>query len=314
MSVILFLLLTAVSAAACTVLVRIVRARSKRLLLDATHGAACGTLGDIGITAITSGVGSEAQIRNLLSVEYARYEVVVVLDARRHPGQFAAIVSNFCMIRVEHAPSGELPDRDVRSVRRSRKRCFRRLVLVDRAEDVPENDFDAAAAVASYDYLLPVREGQYLLGDTVERLVVELGEHPAGQVGLVRSWLGVPAMLLAREAVVAAGGFEGRPAQCVPREGRITLWEPLCDAPGRPRRAWRGARGAAGVLLAGGIAAAAVAGWWCTTALLLTAAVVWVAAACARQVLAERVGPPGSSLPLWRARRGKLRVKNFTIS
>lgn len=303
MSVILLLLSLCVSVGACVLLLRIVRARNRRLLMVRAHGASCGALGEIGISVLASGVDDEGQIENLLSAEYARYEVVVVLDARRHPAQFAALVSRFCMIRVEHVPSGELPVGGVRSVGRSRKRCFRRLVLIDRAEDTPEGDFDAATGVASYDYLLPVREGQYLLPDAVERLVAELGQYPAGRIGLIRSWLGVPAVLLARDAVIAAGGFQRRPARRMPRRMRKTLWEPLCHTPRPPRAADRRVQVVAGLLLAGGIAAAAVAGWWSLAALLLTGAVVWAAAACAEQALADIAGPSAGSLFVWRRRK-----------
>jgi len=135
------------------------------------------------------------------------------------------------MIRVEWVCSGELEVSGVRALGRSRRRCFRRLVLVDRARDSEAGDFDAAASVATYDYLLPVRAGCFLLPGSVERLVAELGEGRPGSLDLIRSPLGEPAALLSREAVVAAGGFGMRPLRGIPRCRRRMLWEPLLAAP-----------------------------------------------------------------------------------
>ena len=128
----------------------------------------------------------------------------MVLDARRHAAEFAALTARYRMIRVEWVCSGELEVSGVRALGRSRRRCFRRLVLVDRARDSEAGDFDAAASVATYDYLLPVRAGCFLLPGSVERLVAELGEGRPGSLDLIRSPLGEPAALLSREAVVAA--------------------------------------------------------------------------------------------------------------
>ena len=69
----------------------------------------------------------------------------MVLDSLRYPVEFAAFTARYRMIRVEYALSEELPVTGVRALGRSRKRRFRRLVLVDRAQDTPAGDFDAAA-------------------------------------------------------------------------------------------------------------------------------------------------------------------------
>lgn len=299
MKLILLLLLLAVAVCACTLLFFVMRARDRRLLLNALRPAYSDAPGTIGISVLCSGVTDPAQVENLLSSEYARYEVVVVLDARCQPMEFAELVTRYRMIRVEWVNAGELKVEGVRALGRSRKRRFRRLVLVDRASDGAAGDFDTAASVATYDYLLPVREGQYLLPGAVERLVAELGGEPSGTLDLVRSRLCVPAMLLSREAVVAAGGFANRPQRSIPRGRRRTLWEPLLTAPGEvfiPVRL----RAAAAVLLAAGVAAAVAAGWWTTAAVLVTFALVWSAAACISRLAAEMAPAASGGLQVWR--------------
>ena len=225
MKPILLLLFAATAACVGALLPLISRARSKRLLLNAVRRASSDAPDGIGISVLCSGVTDAAQIENLLSPEYSRYEVIVVLDARRHAAEFAALTARYHMIRVEWVCSGELEVSGVRALGRSRRRCFRRLVLVDRAQDSEAGDFDAAASVATYDYLLPVRAGCFLLPGSVERLVAELGEGRPGSLDLIRSPLGEPAALLSREAVVAAGGFGMRPLRGIPRCRRRMLSE-----------------------------------------------------------------------------------------
>ena len=196
MLIVLLLLLAAVAAAALALLWLVVRGHNKRLLLAGSHAVASDTPGGIGISVLCSGVHAQEQVENLLSAEYAHYEVIVVLDSLRYPVEFAAFTARYRMIRVEYALSEELPVTGVRALGRSRRRCFRRLVLVDRARDSEAGDFDAAASVATYDYLLPVRAGCFLLPGSVERLVAELGEGRPGSLDLIRSPLGEPAALL----------------------------------------------------------------------------------------------------------------------
>ena len=211
MKLALLLFFAAAAVCACTLLLLILRARERRLLAAAARAAYSDAPDGIGISVLCSGVTDPAQLENLLSSEYSRYEVVAVFDSRRQTAEFRALAARYRMIRVEWAPTGELEVAGVRALGRSRKRCFRRLVLVDRAFDGAAVDFDAAAAVATYDDLLPVGAGQYLVPGAVERLVAELGSEPPGTLDLVRSHLGEPAVLLSREALIAAGGFGMRP-------------------------------------------------------------------------------------------------------
>ncbi|WP_290541427.1 hypothetical protein [Alistipes sp.] len=308
----LLLLLLFSLTAACTVVLlsAISRARNKRLLLNAVRRASSDAPDAIGISVLCSGVTDAAQLENLLSPEYAHYEVIVVLDAQRHSADFAALVARYRMIRVEWACLGELDVSGVRALGRSRRRCFRRLVLVDRAWDSAAGDFDAAAAVATYDYLLPVRAGSFLLPGSVERLVACLGEGRSGSLDLIRSPLGEPAVLLRREAVVVAGGFGMHPMRGIPRSRRRMLWEPLLAAPRSGARLsdalqagarMSGAlRGLAAVSLAAAFAAAAAVGWWTSAAALATLALVWAGGECAARLAGGAVFPPSGGLTAWR--------------
>lgn len=224
----------------------------------------------------------------------------MVLDARRHAAEFAALTARYRMIRVEWVCSGELEVSGVRALGRSRRRCFRRLVLVDRARDSEAGDFDAAASVATYDYLLPVRAGCFLLPGSVERLVAELGEGRPGSLDLIRSPLGEPAALLSREAVVAAGGFGMRPLRGIPRCRRRMLWEPLLAAPRSGVRMPGRLRGLAAASLAAAFAAATAAGWWTSAAALATLALVWAGGECAARLAGGTAFSALGGLTAWR--------------
>ena len=100
MKPILLLLFAATAACVGALLPLISRARSKRLLLNAVRRASSDAPDGIGISVLCSGVTDAAQIENLLSPEYSRYEVIVVLDARRHAAEFAALTARYRMIRV----------------------------------------------------------------------------------------------------------------------------------------------------------------------------------------------------------------------
>ncbi len=289
MKLLLLLLFAAAAVCACTLLLLILRARERRLLAAAARAAYSDAPDGIGISVLCSGVTSPAQLENLLSSEYSRYEVVAVLDSRRQVAEFRALAARYRMIRVEWVSTGELEVTGVRALGRSRKRCFRRLVLVDRVFDGAAGDLDAAAAVATYDYLLPVGAGQYLLPGAVERLVAELGSEPPGTLDLVRSRLGEPAALLSREALVAAGGFGMRPLRGIPRSRRRTLWEPLLTLPGSGWRVPRRWLFVPAALLAAAFGLSAAAGWWTAAAASVTAALVWTAAACASRAGAGRL-------------------------
>lgn len=307
MKTVLLVSLCAVVAAACAFVGAVLRGRNKRLLLGRMHGIGSSLSEEFGISVLCSGVGTPECIEALLKSEYTRFETIVVLDAAGAPEAFARLTARYRMIRVEWRGSQEFPEVVVRSLWRSRRRSCRRLVLVDRPqgpEFAPTDDWNAAAAVAAYDYLLPVDGHTCLLPDAVTRLVAELGEHPYGTVALVRSYVGAAVSLVAREAVSAAGGFGADWRRSIGRRNRIGLWEPLAYRTDRPNAAkrCRYTTWALGLLAVGGLAAAAMAaasGRWMFAAVLVTAATVAAAVLWARQTVMRIAG--GRCVSIWNA-------------
>ncbi len=276
MKILLLLLLAAVSAAALRALRLARRGRDARALFSLQRGLRGDAPGDVGLSLLCCGVGSADEVERLLAVDYPCCEVVVVVDSERRPELFAELMTRYRMFRIGYTCNGDLPAPGVRALARSRQRCFRRLLLVDRAESPAPEALDAAACVASYDYLLPLYAGERLRCDAVERLAAAVSEHPAGRVEAVRTRPDGRVVLVTREMLGAAGGFARLAWRHAARGRRLVLWEPIFEpqaggdglVPLRVRRLL-----AASLLLSAGFAVGMA--WWPAAALLLTALLVW---------------------------------------
>lgn len=276
--ILFIVMLVAIVAAVVWTLLKIVSGADKRLLLAEARGTLSDAPDVRGISVLCSGADGPGQVRNLLDVGYPHYEAVLVLDSVRCPQMFAEVQGQYRLIQVNYNPSGELPVNGVRGLYRSRKRCFRRLVLIDKAFTSQKDDFDAATGIAIYDYVLPLTAGVRLMPFCIGRLAAELSLEPVRAIGLMKSNVGVPLLLANRDAVVAAGGFGPRLMRDVPRNRQRTLYEPLLRNAGAVRRNRRRLHVLWIVLLVAAVAGTVSAGWWEVCAVLLTGAVVAAAA------------------------------------
>lgn len=235
----------------------------------------------IGVSVLCRAESPE-RVERLLSSEYARYEVVATVDGDREAVLFSELAARYRMIEVEWSPTGEIPAAGVRRVLRSRRRCFRRLVVVD-FRGTEDAAMDAAAEVASHDYLLPLPHGRQLLRGAVEQLVAEVASAPARAVKVVVCTARPRIRLVAREVVAAGGGFALRPWLGVPRTAWRRVATPLVVA--RPR-----SRIFIGLLCICALAAfllslaAAASARWLLSAILATTAVVALSAAYGAQL------------------------------
>lgn len=222
-------LVSAALLLACGVVLRCVsRARAARRLAERMRCAAADAPGGIGISVLCFGATDAAQVAALLAEEYACYEVIVALDRLRQPALYAELVARYGMIAVT-------PPAGVRELRRSCRRNFRRLVLLDRAEESAAGGSEAALCAASCDYVLPLHGATVLRPGAIRRLAMAVGERPAGRTALVRTRVGPAVRLFARETA-ADDGFGRRAQRRIGRACRVTLWEPLAErAPGRSR-------------------------------------------------------------------------------
>lgn len=203
------LLLTLLSVATLRQIILAERASRRQALLTNDVAGCCESLGFVGCSIICTGVSEMEQIEDLLSEEYDRYEVVVVLDSALQSEAFREIVAHFRMIRVNDTQTGELPSASIAALYRSRQRSFRRLIVVDRRASTPYDDLDAALSVASYDYLFPIGHNTRLCPRAIESVVIALAEPANSGVEMLHS-VTSESYVFQREAIIRRGGFSPR--------------------------------------------------------------------------------------------------------
>lgn len=166
-------------------------------LCDAGDGAGCSLL--------VRHLRSEQELAALLAEERSCYEVIVVIDGAEQGDLLACLMDRYSLLRVEYRPAEEASVFGVRALYRSGRRPFRRLLLLDRASSEAADDWTAAAAVATWEWLLPLEGRNPLRPGAVGALMAAVEQSPRDDVEAVVSGDGVGVVSL--DAVVAAGGF-----------------------------------------------------------------------------------------------------------
>lgn len=188
--------------------VQVLRARNKRRLLSRMFGVVSDSPDFIGISAICHDIDSVSQVADLLDVEYASYELLVVMDARLKPELFHEMLRHYRMMRVDYHPFEACSQLGVRGFYRSQTRGVNRLTLLDQMEAFSAVSSDAAVRAASYDYILPIGRNLRLKRGAIDRLAMELAVHPIHSISFVRTAVGPSLRLYAREYVGRLGRFD----------------------------------------------------------------------------------------------------------
>lgn len=222
--VILFCITTIIITATIRAL-RISHAIKSHRQIESDIGS-CGALGFVGCSIVCSRVKEVGRIESLLGSEYDRYEIVVTLDSFVDTEAFNAILRHFKMIQVNTPSSEALPESNIRALYRSRHRCFRRLVLIDKPYGSAYDDFNAATIVAAYDFILPIRGNTLLRKHAIESIAVTLTGLHNKTINLLRSSAD-NTCIFRREALLAAGGFGRNLLKKIPSDTRHTISLPL---------------------------------------------------------------------------------------
>lgn len=253
---------------------RLLKGRNRRRMFAPLLGTLCDGVGQTGLSAICLDIGSADTVAGLLTVEYERYEAIVVVDSARSPELLDELVLRYALVSVDYRRSPEFaPAIGVRRLYRSRRRRFRRLAVVDTASISPETDADAAADIAVYNYITVIRGDVVLLPGAVERIVAEISSS-AEPPHEVHTEAGVELTVHLRDDVAEEGGFASGARHFCRRSERRSVYETLAVS-----ESWGGgvrrAAAAAGVLaVVAGIFSLLVHSIWPAAALAATAAVV----------------------------------------
>lgn len=305
------------SAAICVVtlaaLWRLWRGRCEGEWLRGRMAGFCDAADGAGISLLYTGIRDAGEAVELLSEEYARYEAIVVADGQEEAPLLEELKRRYALTAVDYRPGHELPVFGVRGLYRSQARGFRRLVVIDRERSAVTDDWDAAAEVASFDWLLPLRTGQRLLPTGLCRLAAEVNRDARRMVRVVTSTVGEPALLIVWEELAAVGGFSPRLLRCVHRSHRRRIGEAVLRAAAPPPKGLT--RLVVAAFAAVWMAAGYAAGGWrglvaCLCGWLFVAGAVGVAA----PYVAPHAGRAEARRTAWLWLLRKFTVKNFTIS
>lgn len=183
---------------------RVAAYRQHRLLIDHRAGC-CEQIGFMGCSVVCVGLYSLSRIQELLSVEYSRYELILVVDAASEAEAVGQIISHYKLVRVNSVVAGSAAS-EVRSLYRSSRRTFRRLVLLDVSNISLYDNLNQAVEIASYDYILPIGRSVSLYPHAVEALAIAVAaeESPLRALKLDDR---LSCYLFHRDSVVLSGGF-----------------------------------------------------------------------------------------------------------
>ena len=195
-----------ISVSSIILTLRITRATLRQRQLATDIGGGYCSLGVAGCSIICSRIRDVDQITELLSTEHDRYEVIAVLDADLYTEQIEQIIRHFKMIRVNTPCNTELPHTHIRTLYRSRLRCFRRLILIDQGFISSYDDLNAASVVASYDYIIPLVAPFTLRSDAIDNIIIALTEHSQTDIDAIYS-IADRGAVFHRDAIVDADGF-----------------------------------------------------------------------------------------------------------
>ena len=210
---------------------------NRRQMFAPLFGALCDGVGDTGLSVICLDAEDVDTVADLLTVEYERYEAVVVVDSARSPELLEALTDIYALVNVDYRRSEDFaPSVGVRGLYRSRRRRFRRLTVVDTVSISPETDADAAADIALYDYITVINGDITLLPCAVERLVAEICSSPEPPHEL-RTQAGTEIAVYLRDDVAEGGGFASGERHFCRRGCRRRIYETLAVSHLRSRSA-----------------------------------------------------------------------------
>ena len=203
--------------------IRLAREWSVRRIAELWPLTGIDPLGEPGVSLLVDWDGDPRALEQLLALDYLRYEVVVVGNVQSD-GRLARLAERYAMIEMGAPVVEESLQHSPRRLYRSRRRSYRRLIVVDTGAEAVAERMDCALAVRSYDLVVAVERGVRLAADALRVLVWRACDSSAQAVcatlaagrgvgGLLTDiwsfmgWRQGCIALMDGDVVVAAGGF-----------------------------------------------------------------------------------------------------------
>lgn len=203
--------------------IRLAREWSLRRIAELWPLTGSDPLGEPGVSLLVDWDGDERALEQLLALDYLRYEVVVVGNVQSDRG-LARLAERYAMIEMGAPVIEESLQHSPRRLYRSRRRSYRRLLVVDTAAEAVAERMDCALAVRSYDLVMALERGVRLSADALRVLVWRACDSSAEAVSATlvsgrgvggfwadiwnfMGWRQGCVALMDGDAVVAAGGF-----------------------------------------------------------------------------------------------------------
>ncbi len=131
--------------------------------------------------------GVVARIQEYLSLNYTRYEVILIADAARQPEEFGWLADYFDLQPAALPAEAEGLAFPVRGLYRSAQRVFGRLTVVDKAFDEADDLRQTGTAIARADYMLFVRSlNNELIHNSLARLAILKMRDPQARISRIR--------------------------------------------------------------------------------------------------------------------------------
>lgn len=141
-------------------------------LMAISGSAEIDAIGGVGISVLCANPHSAAVVESLLDTRYPSTEIVVAINGDSQASLLQQLRATYSLVEV-NTPAWP-STAPIRGLYRSRRRPFRRLVVVDVATDDRPSALDAAEAIASYDALVAILAEVTLHPSAIGRIAAEI--------------------------------------------------------------------------------------------------------------------------------------------
>ncbi len=157
------------------------------------------------ISIVVSGTRGIGYITSLLRSPSTSYQVVIVADYAAEVNLLREITQHFGLFAANYTPSGEILPGAIRTLYRSHKQLYSRVIVVDSPASSHYTPFEVGAAVSDYNYNMQIASTRTLREEAIYDLLLELASHPEGSIEKITSRLGERFKLICREAALPEG-------------------------------------------------------------------------------------------------------------